>query len=111
LRVHPADDLEADREASDLLADLALHLFAQAERRQRAARIARMDAGLLDVLHDAADDDLAAVADRVDVDLDREVEEAVEQHGALVRYADGLRHVDRKSTRLNSSHVKISYAV
>ena len=38
-----------------------------------------MDARLLDVLHDAADQDVLAVADRVDVHLDREVQEAVEQ--------------------------------
>jgi hypothetical protein len=39
-----------------------------------------MHARLLDVLHDAADIDVLAVADRIDVDLDREIEEAVEQH-------------------------------
>src|SRR5256885_11622349 len=30
---------------------------------------------------------------------------------ALVRPLDGAKHVDRKSTRLNSSHLVISYAV
>ncbi len=45
-----------------------------------------MDAGLLDVLHDPADQDVLAVAHRVDVDLDRDVEEAVEQHRAVVRH-------------------------
>jgi hypothetical protein len=43
-----------------------------------------VDAGLLDVLHDAADVHVAAVADGVDVDLDGVVEEAVEQHRAVV---------------------------
>ena len=38
-----------------------------------------MHAGLLDVLHDRADHDVAAVADRVDVDLDRVLDEAVDQ--------------------------------
>jgi hypothetical protein len=38
-------------------------------------------AGLLDVLHDPADHDALAVGHRVDVDLDRVVQEAVEQHG------------------------------
>ena len=38
-----------------------------------------MDAGLLEVLHDAADVELVAVVERVDVDLDRVVEEAVDQ--------------------------------
>src|SRR5690606_39692376 len=33
-------------------------------------------------------------------------------HGtARAHEVEGLRHLDRKSTRLNSSHVKISYAV
>src|SRR5690606_10356487 len=31
--------------------------------------------------------------------------------GGVARSAEGARSVDRKSTRLNSSHVKISYAV
>ena len=45
-----------------------------------------MHAGLLDVLHHAADDHLAgAVAQRVDVDLDRVFEEAVDQRGPLGR--------------------------
>ncbi len=48
-----------------------------------------MDACLLDVLHDAGDDDFLAVCDRVDVDLDREIQEAVEQDRAVVRDAHG----------------------
>src|SRR5690606_40546363 len=31
--------------------------------------------------------------------------------GLLARFGDAVRAEDRKSTRLNSSHVKISYAV
>ena len=52
-----------------------------------------MHAGLLDVLHDAADVDVLAVADGVDVHLDREVEEAVEQHRAVVRHLHRRGHV------------------
>src|SRR3989442_9797754 len=44
--------------------------------------------GVLDVLHDPADHDAAAVGDGIHVVIG-----------------------DRKSTRLNSSHVRISYAV
>ena len=48
-----------------------------------------MDARLLDVLHDAAEVELGPVVERVDIDLDRVVEEPVDQHrlawaGALV---------------------------
>ena len=42
-----------------------------------------MDAGLFDVLHHPADVDLGAVAECVDVDLDRVFEEAVHQDGVL----------------------------
>jgi len=41
-----------------------------------------MDAGLLDVLHYAADNDLTAVSDSVDVQLDGVFQVAVEQEGA-----------------------------
>ena len=44
-------------------------------------------ARLLDVLHDAADQHVLAVADGIDVHLDRHVEEAIEQHRAVVRDA------------------------
>ena len=47
-----------------------------------------MDPGLLDVLHDTADDDVAGVvADGVDVDLGGFLEEAVDQHRTLGRQA------------------------
>ena len=57
---------------------------AQGDRRQHAGRVAGVDAGLLDVLHHAAEVDLGAVAQRVDVDLDRVVEEPVDQHRVVV---------------------------
>src|SRR3954465_9436749 len=47
-------------------------------------RVARVDPGLLDVLHDPADPDVLAVAQRVDVDLDRVLHEAVEEDLAVV---------------------------
>src|SRR5690606_13775061 len=46
-------------------------------------------------------------------EIDRLVER-VQRHGGAVSYKanqDGTQSPDRKSTRLNSSHVKISYAV
>ena len=48
-----------------------------------------MDAGLLDVLHDAADVELGAVVERVDVDLDRVVEEPVDEQ-RMARAHDAL---------------------
>src|SRR5699024_12082925 len=108
----------------------------EGDRRQRAGRIARVDAGLLDVLHDAAEVELGAVVERVDVDLDGGVQEAVDEdrrlgaapvgqvpadvvdqarlveddlHAAAAQHVAGTDPA-RKSTRLNSSHVSISYA-
>ena len=65
-------------------------LAPEGDRRERARRVAGVDAGLLDVLHHAAEEELLAVEDRVDVDLDRVVEEPVDQHRlALVDQAVG----------------------
>src|SRR5690606_41868146 len=40
-----------------------------------------------------------------------EIHRAIHGHCRVVPVPPGPRHKDRKSTRLNSSHVKISYAV
>ena len=87
LHVHQADDAELARERVVWRADLALTSRGERVRRQRARGVAGVDAGLLDVLHDAADDDARAVAHRVDVDLDRVLEEPVDQHRVLGRGA------------------------
>ena len=52
---------------------------AERDRGQRARRVAGVDAGLLDVLHDTAEVQLVAVVQRVHVDLDRVVQESVDQ--------------------------------
>ena len=61
----------------------SISVAAERDRRQRARRVAGVDAGLLDVLHHAAEVELLAVEERVDVDLDRVVEEPVDQHRVL----------------------------
>ena len=74
-----------------VLADPLEHLRAERVRRQHAGAVAGVDAGLLDVLHDPADPDVLAVAQRVDVDLDRVLEEAVEEDLRSARRAGTLR--------------------
>src|SRR5690606_40477277 len=74
---------------------------AAAERGQRFAAV-RLDAEVVDARR------AAGVRDR-EVDpriLEHPLGVVVLQHGGL-----GAEQLDRKSTRLNSSHVKISYAV
>ena len=53
-----------------------------------------MNAGLLDVLHDAADDDRAGrIGDGVDVELERVLEELVDQDRMSGRRRDRVGHV------------------
>ena len=73
--------------------DLGDVLPAQGDRRQRAGRVAGVDAGLLDVLHHAAQIQFLAVVQGVDVDLDRVVEEPVDQHRVLRAGLGGPAHV------------------
>ena len=49
-----------------------------------AGRVAGVHAGLLDMLHQAADQHVLAIADGVHVHLDGVVQEAVQQHGRVV---------------------------
>jgi hypothetical protein len=45
-----------------------------------------MHARLFHVLHDAANEDILAVAAGVDIDFDGDIEETIEQHGTVVRH-------------------------
>ena len=57
-------------------------------RRDRARGVARVHARFFDVFHHAADHDFAgAVAQRVDIDLGRVLQEAVDERGPLGREA------------------------
>ena len=53
-----------------------------------------MDAGLLDVLHDAGDEGVLAVAEAVDVDLGRVGKIPVDQQRALLRHDEFARPVE-----------------
>ena len=79
LHVEQAAHADALGDLAGRLDDLALHVAAEGHGRQGARRVAGMDAGLLDVLHDPADVQLGSVVERVDVDLERVVEEPVDQ--------------------------------
>ena len=59
-----------------------------------------MDAGLLDMLHDAGDIDLVAVGDGIDIDLDRVLQIAVDQHRAGAGHGDGAADVALQPGRI-----------
>ena len=52
-----------------------------------------MHAGLLNVLHDGANDDLFAVTHGINIDLNRRTKETVQQHGRILGHPDGIVHV------------------
>ena len=53
-----------------------------------------MHAGFFNMLHDPTDHDLAfGIGDDVDVDFNRMVEEAIEQHRGVVRHFDRVANV------------------
>ena len=93
LDVHQAHHLQRAGELHGLPLELRDDLAVQRMGRQRAGRVARMHAGLLDVLHHAADEDVRPVGDGVDVDLDCVAQVSVEQHRALARDHHGLGDV------------------
>ena len=59
-----------------------------------------MDAGLLDMLHHATDDDLLAIGQGIDIHLAGIVQETVKQHRRVVRHFDGFAHVAFEIARL-----------
>ena len=81
LHVHQAHHVQGQRHDLGLAFHLGDHGRLQRIGRQRAGRVARMDARFLDVLHHAGNENVLAIADRVDVDFGGVGEIAVDQHG------------------------------
>ncbi len=52
-----------------------------------------MHAGLFDVLHDAADDNIGSVGESVDIDFGGFFEELIDQHRTRRAHQRGLSHV------------------
>ena len=94
LRVHQAADLERQRQRTGLPVEFGDRLGREIVRRQRAGAIAGMDAGFLDVLHDAGDVGVLAVGQAVDVDLYRVGEIAVDQERPFFRDREFRRPVE-----------------
>ena len=85
--------VERQRQRLRLPLEFGDRLGGERMRRQRAGRVAGMDAGFLDVLHDPADEHVLAVGERVDVDLDGVGEVRVDQHRRLARHHHRLGDV------------------
>ena len=99
--IRPAD-LQPPGQRAGRLADFVDHRPRQTVRRNRAGRIARVDARLLDVLHDAGHDHLLAVGNGVDVDLGGVFQEAVDQHRLPLRDDERRGHESLELARRRS---------
>ena len=93
LHVDQAAYAQRHRDAARGLAELRLQALAKAKRRDAGRRVAGVNTGLLNMLQDAADVDLFAVAQGIDIGLNRTLQEAIEVHRVVGANARGLGHV------------------
>ena len=101
LDVHEADHFQFASHGVRVLADGLDDVGGQGVRRQDHRGVARMDAGKLDVLEDAADDDgaigwileAADIGDAIHIHLGGVLEELVHQHRPFGGGLDGEAHV------------------
>ena len=98
LDVHQPAHAEAERQPARDVAHLVELGRRSRVRRQHGGRVAGVDAGLLDVLQDAADHRAVAVGDQVEIELDGVLEEAVEQHRVPLGDLRGVRHVAARAS-------------
>ena len=99
LQIDQADDFEREGQLARVGAQGFERLFADVDGGQHAGGVAGVDAGLFNVLHDAGDDHVFRVAERVDVDFDGVLEEVIDEHGALLRVLDRLRACSARRLR------------
>ena len=93
LDVHQSAHADAGGQLLRRVPDLQQVGRAERDGRQGAGRVAGVDPGLLDVLHDPAEVEVGAVEERVDVDLDGVLQEPVDQHGVGGAQVGGLGDV------------------
>ena len=93
LHVHQPDHVQRLGQLDGAAADAVLVALRDDVRRDDRRGVAGVDPRLLDVLHHAGDDDVAAVADRVDVELDGVLEEAIDEDRMSGRGLHRQRHV------------------
>ena len=90
LDVHKPDDPQPPRHRLRGLADFVHHRGRQAVRRNRARRVARVDARFLDVLHHSHDHDIVAVRHAVDIHFRGVFQEPVDQHRLALGHDERL---------------------
>ena len=92
LHVDEPDHAEGLGERARLSTQSLDLVLAERVRRQRAGGVTGVNARLLDVLHHAPDDHPRPVRDGIHIDLDRVLEELVDEDRVLGRHPDRLLH-------------------
>src|SRR5204862_2019500 len=95
LNVHQPDDFEGARQLEGVLAHGVQQVAGNVNGWQHTGGIAGVDAGFFDVLHNAGDDHVLAVGERVDIDLGGFFQKMIDENGALLGVLDGFFHVAR----------------
>ena len=93
LEVDKPDHPDSERDPLRVVPHLFDHRRGERLGGDHAGRVSGVDPGLLDMLHDPADQNLLAVADRIDVEFDRVLEERIDQHRVVPAHPDRLFHV------------------
>ena len=93
LHIHQTNHFETMRHFGGLAFQFGNGGVGQGIRRQRTRGVAAVHTGLLNMLHDATDKHLLAVANSVDIALDGVVQKAVQQHRGFVADFDRFAHV------------------
>jgi hypothetical protein len=93
LHVHQAADVQGQSHLHGLALQLLDRLGRQREGRHRAGRVARVDAGFLDMLQHAGHEHVLAVAQGVDVDFRGAAQIVVQQDRVLERDLTGVGDV------------------
>eukprot|EP01136_Pigoraptor_vietnamica_P010232 Opistho-1_new@47646 len=88
LDVHQAAHRQGVGQHFGLALDFRDDLVRQAVGRQRTGAVAGMDARFLDMLQHAGHEHIVAIAQRIDIDLDRVAQILVDQHRRVARYLD-----------------------
>src|SRR5690606_32002000 len=86
LDVHQAADLERESEFSGLALELGNDLGRERARGQGAGGVTGVNTGFFDVLHDAGNEDILAVAEAVDVDFRCAGQISVEQQRVVAEH-------------------------
>ncbi len=104
LQIHQPHYLQRQRQLAGIVPQCVQRLLAKIDRRQHARGITRVDARLFNVLHDARDQHVLRIAQRIHVHFHCVLKEVIHQYRPLLRVLHGFAHVARHGLRIIRNH-------